>query len=284
MTDGADKGDIRPAQMQLTDPIMNDEAPPHALYRHYSELPASMRVLFTCVLLILGLGYLFALLNIYFTYAGRAGGNPLMLSYEDIVVAYSGNGKGSILESALSGPMSSMLPPDERATLLSWVRNGAAQSAYDSSVKPIINKRCLTCHDGRNPHLPTLSSYDTLMKVTALDTGASISTLVRVSHIHLFGVTFIFFIVGLAFTHAYVRPVWLKCAIIAAPFLAIMVDVSSWYLIKLYHPFAWVEIGAGVTMAACFAIMWLTTLSQMWLSKPPEVVLRRMGGDITLAG
>ncbi len=171
---------------------MNDEAPPHRLYRHYSELPTSMRVLFTCVLLILGLGYLFALLNIYFTYAGRAGGNPLMLSYEDIVVAYSGNGKGSVLESALSGPMSSMLPPDERATLLSWVRNGAAQAAYDSGVKPIINKRCLTCHDGRNPHLPTLSSFDTLLKVTALDTGASISTLVRVSHIHLFGMTFIF--------------------------------------------------------------------------------------------
>ena len=150
---------------------MNDEASPHKLYRHYSELPTSMRVLFTCVLLILGLGYLFALLNIYFTYAGRAGGNPLMLSYEDIVVAYSGNGKGSVLESALSGPMSSMLPPDERATLLNWVRNGAAQAGYDSGVKPIINRRCLACHDGRNPHLPTLSSFDTLMKVTALDTG-----------------------------------------------------------------------------------------------------------------
>ena len=67
---------------------MSDAAPPHRLYRHYSELPYSMRVLFTSVLLILGLGYLFALLNIYFTYAGRAGGNPMMLSYEDIVAAY----------------------------------------------------------------------------------------------------------------------------------------------------------------------------------------------------
>ena len=95
---------------------MRDERPPHRLYRHYSELPYSVRVLFTCVLLILGLGYLFALLNIYFTYAGRAGGNPVMLSYDDIVVAYSGNGKGSILETALNGPMSTMLPPDERAT------------------------------------------------------------------------------------------------------------------------------------------------------------------------
>ena len=84
-----------------------------------------------------------------------------------------------------------------------------------------------------NPHLPNLSDYDNLKKVTALDTGASVATLVRVSHIHLFGVTFIFFIVGYAFTHAYVRPVWFKSSVIAAPFAAIAVDVSSWYLIKL---------------------------------------------------
>src|SRR5208283_5819614 len=148
-----------------------------------------------CVLLILGLGYLFALLNIYFTSAGRAGGNPVMLSYEDIVVAYSGTGKGSILESALNGPMSTMLPPDERATLLSWVREGADQPTYEATVKRTVDKRCLTCHDGRNPHLAKLSNFDALKQVTTLDTGASIATLVRVSHIHLFGVTFIFFIV-----------------------------------------------------------------------------------------
>lgn len=264
------------------DLIMNDQPPPHRLYRHYSELPYSIRVLFTCVLLVLGLGYLFALLNIYYTYAGRAGGNPLMLSYEDIVVAYSGSGKGSILEGALSGPMSGMLPPDERATILTWVREGAAQSTYDTTIQPIIAKRCLTCHDGSNPHLPTLSNFDGLKKVTALDTGASIATLVRVSHIHLFGLTFIFFIVGLAFTHAYVRPVWFKCAVIAMPFLAIVIDVSSWYLIKLFHPFAWVEIGAGALMAACFGVMWVTTLYQMWFMKPPAAILHRMGGDIPL--
>ena len=87
-----------------------------------------MRVLFTCVLLIFGLGYLFALLNIYFTYAGRAGGNPLMLSYEDIVVGYSGSGKGSVSGKRPERAHVIDAAPDERATLLTWVRGGAAQA------------------------------------------------------------------------------------------------------------------------------------------------------------
>jgi len=179
--------------------------------------------------------------------------------------------------------MSTMLPADERASILKWLRDGAGEPAYATGIKPIVDRRCLTCHDGRNPHLPSFTTFEGVSKVTTQDTGASIATLVRVSHIHLFGVTFIFFIIGLAFTHAYVRPVWLKCAIIALPFLAIVIDVSSWYLIKLFHPFGWVEIGAGVAMAACFAVMWLTTLYQMWFMKPPETILRRLGGDIPLA-
>ena len=101
---------------------MTMEDPLHRGYRHYSELPYSQRVLYTATLLILGLGYLFALLNIYFTYAGRAGGNPLLLSIDDIVVAYSGSGKGSRLEGALMGPMSTMLPTDERSVLLPWIQ------------------------------------------------------------------------------------------------------------------------------------------------------------------
>lgn len=259
---------------------MNTDHPPHRLFHHFSELPYSRRVLFTCMLFILGMGYLFALLNVYFTYAGRAGGNPLMLSYEDIVVAYSGSGKGSVLESALSGPMSSMLPPNEKATILGWVHEGGAKQGYETQVKAIVDKRCLTCHNGSNPHLPSFTDFDGLKKVTALDTGTSVATLVRVSHIHLFGLTFIFFIVGYTYSHAYVRPVFLKCAVIATPFAAIMLDVSSWYFIKLFHPFAWVEIGAGMLMALCFAVMFFTSLYQMWFMKPPSAILSRLGGDL----
>jgi len=262
---------------------MTNEQAPHKLYHHFAELPYSLRVLYTCVLLILGLGYLFALLNVYFTYAGRAGGNPIMLSYEDIVVAYTGSGKGSKLESALNGPMSTMLPPNERTDVVNWIHEGVAKEGYDSTVKPIVAKRCLTCHGGSNPHLPNFSDYDNLKKVTELDTGASIATLVRVSHIHLFGLTFIFFIVGHIFSHAYLRPVWLKCLIVAAPFACITLDVSSWYIIKLFHPFAFAVIGAGASMATCFAAMWVTSMYQLWFAKAPDAIQSRLGGDIPVS-
>ena len=260
------------------------EQPLHRHFLHYSELPVSQRVLYTAALLVLGTGYLFAMLNVYFTYAGRAGGNPLLLTAEDLVVAYSGSGKGSRLESALRGPMSTMLPADERNIVLAWAAEGSVRSAYDKAVAPLLEKRCMACHDGSNPHLLNLSGYDNLKKVTEKDAGAAIATLIRVSHIHLFGVTFIFFLVGLMFTHAYVRPVWFKCTVVALPFAAIMVDVSSWYLIKVFHPFVYVEMTAGGLMAACFAIMVLVTLYQIWFSSAPAMVAKRLGGDTAPVG
>ena len=259
---------------------MTDRPPLHPHYLHYSELPYSLRVLYTATLLTLGLGYIFALLNVYFTYAGRAGGNPWLMTEQDLVVAYSGSGTTSILEGALRGPMATMLPPDQMNTIISWVQNGADQGAYDRTIRPIINDRCMVCHNGSNPHIPNLDGYDNIKKVTETDTGAKISTLVRVSHIHMFGVPFIFFIMGVMFSNAYVRPVWFKCTVIALPFLAVMVDVASWYIIKIYHPFAWVEILAGMVLAWCFAVMWVVTMYQLWFSAPPAMVAHRLGGDI----
>jgi len=153
------------------------DMPLHRLYRHYSELPYSQRVLYTMTLLVLGLGYLFALIYLFHTYAGRAGGNPMMLSYNDILTAYTGSGKGSRLESALRGPMSTMLPHDEANMLITWVHDGGDRAKYDTDIKPVLDQRCMSCHDGSNPHIPNFSGYDNLKKVTEQDTGADVFTL-----------------------------------------------------------------------------------------------------------
>ena len=255
------------------------DGPQHRLYRHYSELPYSQRVLYTMTLLVLGLGYLFALIYLFHTYAGRAGGNPMMLSYKDILTAYTGSGQGSKLESALRGPMSTMLPHEDATRIIAWVHEGVARPRFDAEIKPIIDARCMSCHDGSTPHLPNFSSIDDFKTVTEQATGADVFTLVRVSHIHLFGLTFIFFIMGLMYSHAYVRPVWFKCTVLALPFVAIVLDISSWYMTKLFHPFAFIVMLAGGLMGVCFAFMWVTTMYQLWFTPPPSPVLQRVDGE-----
>jgi len=252
---------------------MND-TPLHREFRHYSEMPLSLRVLYTATLLILGMGYLFALIYLFHTYSGKDG-NPRDLSYDDIVIAYTGSGKSSRLESALRGSMSVMLPKEEVAPLVAWLQEGAERAAFEKQIRPTLEKRCLACHDGSNPHLANLNGYDNVKKVTERDTGTGIFTLVRVSHIHLFGLTFVFFIVGSIFSHAYVRPVWLKCAAIILPFCALAMDVSSWYFTKLYQPFAFVVMAGGGLMGASFAFMWVVSMYQMWFSRTPGAVMQR---------
>ena len=253
---------------------MSDQRPLHAHYTHFTELPYSLRVLYSSALIILGLGYIFALVYLVHGHAGRAGGTSGAVTYEDIVVSYRGSGQGSRLESALRGNMSTMLPADERGTIVKWVQDGSDKATYESVAKPLLDKRCMSCHDGSNPHLANFDGYDNLKKMTEQDTGPNVFTLVKLSHIHLFGFTMIFFIMGLVFSHAYVRPVWLKCSVVAAPFVGIFLDVSSWYMTKLYAWFAWVVIVGGGLMGVCFAFMWVVSMYQMWFYKLPPNLRR----------
>ena len=229
-----------------------------------------MRVLFTGTLLAIGMGYMFALIYVYTSDAGRDG-NPA-LTVEDIVISYSGTSEGTRLESALQGPMSAMLSENDHSEILNWINNGAGKDEHETQIQPIIEENCLDCHDGSNPHLSNLDGFDNIKTVVVVDTGTDLHTLVRVSHIHLFGVTFIFFIMGFIFSHTYLRPIWFKSLIIFMPFLCIAADVSSWYFTKLYAGFAWVVLIAGGLMGLCFAIMWITSMYQMWFYTPPEFV------------
>lgn len=251
---------------------MSDK-PIHRLYRHFQELPTSMRVLFTGTLLALGMGYLFALIYVYTSDAGKDG-NP-SLTVEDIVIAYGGSSEGTKLEAALQGSMSTMLSEVGANQIMDWVRGGAGKAEYEAGIQPIIQKNCLDCHDGSNPHLSNLDGWDNIQLVVEQDTGKPLHTLVRVSHIHLFGVTFIFFIVGFIFSHTWMRPVWLKSVIMFLPFLCIAADVSSWYFTKLYPGFAYVVLISGGLMGLSFAVMWVTSMYQMWFYRVPERVSGR---------
>ena len=225
---------------------------------HFTHLPLVQRAVYTGTLLTLGLGYLFAMIYVVANHAERDG-DP-MLTVKDIVIAYSGSDEGTRLESSLKGPMSSMLSAEENLTIIKWVHDGTSEETYNSTIKKIIDKRCVACHNDRNPHIPSLQSYKKVLHTAEKDTGMNIHTLVRVSHIHLFGLTFIFFIVSSIFSHAYMRHEWQKVVIISIPFIAIIFDIASWYITKVFQPFAWVVIISGALMGMSFAFQFVTSI------------------------
>ena len=67
----------------------------HRMFFHFSELALSTRTLFTATLIMLGIGYVFAMIQIYEVHSGLDVG----LIGEDIAIAYSCTRTAAKLES-----------------------------------------------------------------------------------------------------------------------------------------------------------------------------------------
>ena len=72
----------------------------------------------------------------------------------------------------------------------------------DDGIDKIIETRCVMCHNKEASGLPNFSSFEGIKPYTTQDTGATFASLTRISHIHLFGISFIFMFVGLIFSFA----------------------------------------------------------------------------------
>ena len=230
-----------------------------------SAIPVSLKITYTMTLLVLSIGYLFAMVQTYDAHAMHDG-KPSM-SVTDLIIAYSGKHGETRLETAVSGTMSTMLHEEDRAAITTWIQNDATVELFDESIAQIMTEHCVACHSGDNPHVPNLSGYENVRSLVEIDRGMDFKTLIRVSHIHLFGLTFIFYLTSTIFCRADLKNVWFKRLVIALPFAAIMTDVLSWYLTKIYTGFAVVVFVSGGVLGACFVVQWFVSIYQMWFSK-----------------
>jgi hypothetical protein len=194
-------------------------------------------VLFTAALITLGIGYCFATLQVFETHAGLDG-NP-GFNPADIAIAYGGDARDNRLQAALLQPMSGYAPSREKRSIMDWAADGADRGHYDTTIKPIIDKRWMRCHVGSQSGAPLIGTYEELADLAKADIGMTLATLVPVSHIHRFGVTFIF-------VHARVRPAWLQPVVIAPPFAVMLADIGSWVLTNPNTGFASIIIASGV--------------------------------------
>ena len=221
----------------------------------------ALRALFTGYLLVIGVGLLMSFAQILFTH-GMADGE-FGLSVDDIVYSYYGNRDGSRIEAKLQGSMKLMASEHARAEIIKWVREGSPREGWDGHVRDVVAANCTRCH-GTVPGLVDYRSYEGIKSVSQIDEGATVPTLARVSHIHLFGIAFIFFFVCLIFTLASGISDWLRIAAVAMPYVFLTVDVFSWWATKWVPAAAYLTMVGGAGYALSSAFMISTSLYQLW--------------------
>jgi hypothetical protein len=227
------------------------------------QLP--FKVLATCYLLTVGVGYLFAIAYLYLLDFGPHN-QPRVSAVQVVIDKYYGKREETQLEAALHGSMSEHVTPSERGEIIQWMRQGASEAEF-ARIQPILNKSCITCHSPESGlPLPALTSYAEVSKYTTVDVGKSLQSLVRVSHIHLFGMSFIFMFTSFIF--AFSERSWvLRSVLIAIPFVAIWLDIGSWWFTKFRPLFAYTVIGGGALMGLSLAAQISLSLYEMWVPR-----------------
>ena len=148
-------------------------------YTALKDHETPLKVLFTGYLCAVGIGYLFALIQILFTH-GMADGK-FGLSVDDIVYSYYGNRSGTVLEQKLNGSMKENAPEKERFKIMEWVRDGADPYDYkDDGIEKIVQTRCVMCHNKEASGIPNFAEFEGLKPYTAQDTGATFTSLTRI--------------------------------------------------------------------------------------------------------
>ena len=224
-----------------------------------------VKVLFTCFLVTMGIGYLFAVLYLFFIdiepHAKRGMG-----MIQAVIMKYYGQRGTTRLEAALNGEMGENIASAPKRRIIEWIRSGATASGFPS-VQPILMENCAGCHSKSSGlPIPPLSTYEEVTAYTQYDMGESIKRLVKVSHIHLFGMSFIFVLTGGIFVLSEVKSGW-RAFLVALPFVAIWVDVGSWWFTKVEPIFAYTVVVGGVLMGLTLAAQISISLYEMWLKK-----------------
>ncbi|MCX7084886.1 MAG: hypothetical protein NTY69_05030 [Methylococcales bacterium] len=231
-------------------------------YTRFKDISVSERILNTVFLLTVGMGYLMALANMYYTHQGLDG--KAGLTIEDVVISYHGSSNQTRLGTAINGIMKSNLRyASDKDVIMQWIHNGADESAYNNKIKPILDRDCVICHTPAiNPSLPDLTHYETVSELAHAG-GATLPTLVRVSHIHLFGIAFILFFIGKIFLLCDMN-VYVKRVAVVIPFAAMLLDVISWFITKTTPSFAYVVVYSGALMGLSMGLQILLSIYQMW--------------------
>lgn len=232
-----------------------------------SQFPRTAKLVISFALVILGIGYLIAMVNLYLTYS-LTDGEP-GLTVMDLKRAFYGRRDNTRLAAKIhGGSMEQFLPiPGDKEKILTWIQDGASEKGYEDIVQPILMQNCVRCHnpEGLQRFRP-LTTYQEVMTVVQIDRGEPVGLWARVAHTHIQSIGLIFLVLGMVFSFTSVGS-RLKDVIVSVPFLALLVDFGSRFLAKYYPNIVYLMMASGALLAFSFAIMILLPLYEMWIKR-----------------
>ena len=153
--------------------------------------------------------------------------------------------------------------------LVAWLKDGAPEADYAAHIQPILGKTCLGCHTKASGMiLPDFTTYAGLHEFAKVDTGMSITSLLKLSHIHLFGISLLLFALGYIFIQSEIN-VWFKRFLVLSPMVAVFVDILAWFLTKWDPVYAYTVVIAGAVLGFSMSMQMLISLYQIWFLKRP---------------
>jgi len=259
------------------------------------SLPA--KALVSLFLLLVGLGYFAATANIYFKHQDADGVEGLGL--DDLRQTFHGLEKQVVAGSPMldqgrpGGDMHEYLEPGGEPAvraLIFWLENGGKEEDFakselaqagDQPAKQVIADQCIECHnaDGGDmedvPFAATAESEPEFASVEKVATPdyerqqsgpQSTKKLVHVTHAHILAIPVFTLIVGVLFLMTGCGSS-VKLILGPLPMLAVVADISSWWLARFYEPFIYVIAASGAVFGATYGLQILCILASMWLGR-----------------
>jgi len=181
--------------------------------------------------------------------------------------------------------------------LITWLENQAKEEEFaqsglaqegDPSAQEVIREHCIICHnaDGGDmedvPYAETDESdpdYALVMEtatpdITVEDSGVQTKVykptsqprLVHITHAHIFTMPMFTFFVGVLFLMTGISDK-IKLLIGPLPMLAVLLDISSWWIARWVEPFIYVIAGAGAIFGFFYAIQILCIFGSLWFGR-----------------
>jgi hypothetical protein len=232
------------------------------------NLSLSSRVAVTGFLALAGIGYLFGYFNILLTYQMTDGQTGL--SPADVKMVYHGS-SNTALQRSIDGSMRQYFSSENNYNVVNdWILLGAGEATY-GPVQQVFNLDCVSCHNSQTYAAANLvlEDFGDVEPYLRQDGGKSISRLVSLSHTHLLSTSVVVFVLVFIFSFSS-YPVWLKLALPALAFLAIFLDIGSWWLTKFSPGFAILVIAGGALLGTSFGALSVLGLWDTWLGKKIE--------------